>query len=56
MATPVGFQYLYDGGFIEREMDLWLHEFNSQYVIDVEIHLSKELNSGGGGDGLEESM
>ena len=25
MSTPVGFRYLYEVGFIEREMDTWLH-------------------------------
>ena len=60
MATPVGFRYLYDIGFIEREMDTWLHvsllidfwfwtyfgsqERNFDYVVEVEVYLSKELN------------
>ena len=25
MSTPLGFRYLYEVGFIEREMDAWLH-------------------------------
>ncbi|KAH8114744.1 Rapamycin-insensitive companion of mTOR, N-term-domain-containing protein [Phellopilus nigrolimitatus] len=44
MSTPVGFRYLYDVGFIEREMDMWLHERNFHYVVEVEVYLSRELN------------
>ena len=25
MSTPVGFRYLFDSGYIDREMDIWLH-------------------------------
>lgn len=25
MSMPVGFRYLYDVGFINREMDMWYH-------------------------------
>jgi len=25
MSTPMGFRYLYDAGYIDREMDLWFH-------------------------------
>lgn len=25
MSTPVGFRYLCEVGFIEREMDMWFH-------------------------------
>ena len=28
MSTPVGFRYLFDVGFIEREMDVWLQASN----------------------------
>ncbi len=31
MSTPVGFRYLFDSGYIDREMDIWFHvrAFNS---------------------------
>ncbi|TDL23281.1 hypothetical protein BD410DRAFT_858667 [Rickenella mellea] len=44
MSTPVGFRYLYDVGYIDREMDMWLHERNFHYVVEVEVYLSRELN------------
>jgi rapamycin-insensitive companion of mTOR len=25
MSTPMGFRYLYDAGYINREMDMWFH-------------------------------
>lgn len=25
MSTPVGFRYLFDSGYIDREMDIWFH-------------------------------
>ena len=25
MSTPVGFRYLFDSGYIDREMDVWFH-------------------------------
>jgi large subunit ribosomal protein L17e len=25
MSTPVGFRYLYDAGYIDREMDMWFN-------------------------------
>jgi hypothetical protein len=25
MSTPVGFRYLFDSGYINREMDIWFH-------------------------------
>ncbi|THH08497.1 hypothetical protein EW145_g2671 [Phellinidium pouzarii] len=50
MSTPVGFRYLYEVGFIEREMDMWLHERNFNYVVEVEVYLSRELNSSSADD------
>lgn len=62
MSTPVGFRYLYEVGFIEREMDAWLRvstltllelialkseiiqERNFNYVVEVELYLSRELH------------
>ena len=31
MSTPVGFRYLYDVGFINREMDMWFHVGGSTF-------------------------
>lgn len=25
MSTPMGFRFLYDAGYIDREMDMWFH-------------------------------
>ena len=25
MSTPMGFRYLYNAGYIDREMDMWFH-------------------------------
>jgi hypothetical protein len=25
MSTPMGFRYLYDAGYIDREIDMWFH-------------------------------
>jgi hypothetical protein len=31
MSTPVGFRYLFDSGYIDREMDIWFHVRVFQY-------------------------
>jgi large subunit ribosomal protein L17e len=41
MSTAMGFRYLFDAGYIDREMDMWLNERNIIYVIQVEIFLAK---------------
>lgn len=62
MSTPMGFRYLHDAGYIDREMDMWfnvskdllpyspvahlLQERNIYYVIQVEVFLAKVFNSG----------
>ncbi|TFK61396.1 hypothetical protein BDN72DRAFT_805030 [Pluteus cervinus] len=46
MSTPIGFRYLYDAGYIDREMDMWFHERNLYYVVQVEVFLAKVFNSG----------
>ena len=33
MSTPVGFRYLYDAGYIDREMDMWFNV--SRYLPNV---------------------
>ncbi|KAH7923835.1 hypothetical protein BV22DRAFT_1035895 [Leucogyrophana mollusca] len=45
MSTPMGFRYLYDAGYIDREMDMWFHERNIYYVVQVEIFLAKVFSS-----------
>ncbi|KAF7288523.1 hypothetical protein HMN09_01381300 [Mycena chlorophos] len=47
VSTPVGFRYLYDVGYISREMDTWFHERNSYYVVQVEVFLAKVFTSSG---------
>ncbi|KAL1745112.1 Rapamycin-insensitive companion of mTOR, N-term-domain-containing protein [Schizophyllum fasciatum] len=46
MSTAIGFRYLYDAGYIDREMDIWFHERNIYYVVQVEIYLSKVFSDG----------
>ena len=48
MATPVGFRYLYDVGFIERELDVWLHVcyfdfFLGDYMLTFESNDRREI-------------
>lgn len=45
MSTPMGFRYLYDAGYIDREMDMWFNERNIYYVVQVEVFLSKVFNN-----------
>ncbi|KAH9480426.1 Target of rapamycin complex 2 subunit ste20 [Psilocybe cubensis] len=44
MSTPMGFRYLYDAGYIDREMESWFNERNIDYVVEVEVFLSKVFN------------
>ncbi|KDR82835.1 hypothetical protein GALMADRAFT_88557 [Galerina marginata CBS 339.88] len=50
MSTPMGFRYLYDAGYIDREMESWFHERNIDYVVGVEVFLSKVFNFSNVGD------
>ncbi|KAI0061413.1 hypothetical protein BV25DRAFT_1900415 [Artomyces pyxidatus] len=43
MSTPMGFRYLFDAGYIDREMDIWFHERNIHYVIQIEVYLAKAM-------------
>ncbi|KIY45635.1 hypothetical protein FISHEDRAFT_66904 [Fistulina hepatica ATCC 64428] len=52
MSTPIGFRYLYNSGYIDREMDMWFHERNLSYVVQVETFLSKVF----GGDHDSDSL
>ncbi|KAF5385668.1 hypothetical protein D9757_005476 [Collybiopsis confluens] len=45
MSTPTGFRYLYDAGYIDREMDIWFEEHNIYYVVQVEVFLAQVFNS-----------
>ncbi|KAG8812201.1 hypothetical protein FRC17_002142 [Serendipita sp. 399] len=45
MSTAAGFRYLYDTEYIEKEMHAWFHERNQQYVVLVEVYLSKALTT-----------
>ncbi|GJJ15545.1 hypothetical protein Clacol_009823 [Clathrus columnatus] len=47
MSTPVGFEYLLQSNYIEREMDAWFHERNYHYVIRIEQYLSKAFSPNG---------
>lgn len=31
MSTPVGFRYLFESGYIDREMDIWFHVRGFQF-------------------------
>lgn len=36
MSTAMGFRYLFDAGYIDREMDMWFHVGSfHQFNIDV---------------------
>jgi rapamycin-insensitive companion of mTOR len=32
MSTPVGFRYLFESGYIDREMDIWFHVGALQFL------------------------
>ncbi|CAA7271328.1 unnamed protein product [Cyclocybe aegerita] len=44
MSTPVGFRFLYDAGYISREMESWFNGRNIDYVVEVEVFLAKVFN------------
>ncbi|THH20076.1 hypothetical protein EW146_g1188 [Bondarzewia mesenterica] len=44
MSTPMGFRYLYDAGYIDREMEKWLNDRNNHYVVQIEVFLAKAFN------------
>ncbi|KAG6816037.1 hypothetical protein H0H87_009103 [Tephrocybe sp. NHM501043] len=41
----MGFRYLYDAGYIDREMDMWFNERNIYYVVQVEVFLAKAFSN-----------
>jgi len=38
MSTPMGFRYLYDAGYIDREMDIWFHVCSSLRIQWINFH------------------
>ncbi|KAF8627432.1 hypothetical protein AX17_006246 [Amanita inopinata Kibby_2008] len=46
MSTPMGFRYLYDAGYIDREIDMWFNERNLYYVVQVEVFLARVFHGG----------
>ncbi|KIM43166.1 hypothetical protein M413DRAFT_443978 [Hebeloma cylindrosporum] len=44
MSTPMGFRFLYDAGYIDREMEAWFNGRNIDYVVEVEVFLAKVFN------------
>ncbi|KAI0322355.1 Rapamycin-insensitive companion of mTOR, N-term-domain-containing protein [Amylostereum chailletii] len=45
MSTPMGFRYLYDATYIDREMDLWFHERNIHYAVQIEVFLARAFGA-----------
>ncbi|KAG7088365.1 hypothetical protein E1B28_012368 [Marasmius oreades] len=45
MSTPMGFRYLFDSGYIDREMDIWYNERNLYYVVQVEVFLAQVFSN-----------
>lgn len=43
LSTSVGFRYLWQGEYIDREMDDWFNERNHRYVVQLEIYLARTL-------------
>ncbi|KAH9936411.1 Rapamycin-insensitive companion of mTOR, N-term-domain-containing protein [Fomitopsis serialis] len=50
MSTPMGFRFLYSANYIDREMDIWFHERNLQYVVYIEVFLAKIFSPSGDED------
>ncbi|CED82219.1 ste16 protein [Phaffia rhodozyma] len=41
LSTSVGFRYLHQVHYLNRELDYWFHERNEFYVVQVEVFLSR---------------
>ncbi|KAJ9122550.1 hypothetical protein QFC22_001979 [Naganishia vaughanmartiniae] len=39
LSTSIGFSYLLEADYIDREMDEWFYERNLQYVVQIELYL-----------------
>ncbi|KAK0188086.1 Rapamycin-insensitive companion of mTOR, N-term-domain-containing protein [Armillaria mellea] len=55
-STPMGFRYLLDAGYIDRELDLWFNERNLYYVVQVEVFLSKVFHGSSTSEEEDESL
>ncbi|KAH9815957.1 Rapamycin-insensitive companion of mTOR, middle domain-containing protein [Melampsora americana] len=56
LSTSVGARYLKEIDWTEREMDEWYRERNRDYVIQLEMYLSKVLNADGTRDEEDEEL
>ncbi|OUM70128.1 hypothetical protein PIROE2DRAFT_37632, partial [Piromyces sp. E2] len=45
LSSTLGFQYLSDFGFVEREMDEWFEIKNENYVMKIELILERAFNT-----------
>ncbi|ORY65669.1 hypothetical protein LY90DRAFT_700655 [Neocallimastix californiae] len=45
LSSTLGFQYLSDFGFVEREMDDWFEIKNENYVMKIELILERAFNT-----------
>ncbi|TIB33360.1 hypothetical protein E3P77_01003 [Wallemia ichthyophaga] len=43
LSTSVGFKYLQQSDYIDREIDDWFHERNAHYVVLIEVYISHAL-------------
>ncbi|KAJ1021886.1 hypothetical protein NDA16_003648 [Ustilago loliicola] len=41
LSTSVGIRYLWQGEYVDREMDEWFNERNQRYVVEVEVMLAE---------------
>lgn len=55
-STPMGFRYLLDAGYIDRELDLWFNERNLYYVVQVEVFLSKVFHGSNTSEEEDETL
>ncbi|KAH9452898.1 hypothetical protein Pst134EB_016847 [Puccinia striiformis f. sp. tritici] len=56
LSTSVGARYLNEIEWTEREMDDWFRERNRDYVIQLEVYLSKLLNADGTRDEEDDEL
>ncbi|CAJ0745203.1 3298_t:CDS:10, partial [Entrophospora sp. SA101] len=47
LSTSIGFKYLYEFDYVEKEMDEWFQSRNQYYVTQLEVSLAKSLNLDG---------
>ena len=44
LSSSIGIRYLWQGEYIDREMDEWFNERNQRYVVEVEVMLADLFN------------